>query len=420
MEENRVELSFDLKNGNFGEFIMLRAQHFGPNNNYYDGNYNPENNTLNPKGYGFNSGGGFNITPAYFFVYGTFFDNFLKVSVGKLYDGSYMDPVWKTEGATNGGLYFSREGYLSARFEFMPVEGLNVGGQLFFVNSNTRYAMKLMGLDSTPVIANASVGESLQEWGLGASYTSKLFNAQFGIRLDSGIDPMNKYESKTYLYDYYGDGSYMDPNSNNAYAKYHPLVPHYKHVDKLVDASVNMTTYATTTTPKMFSDGMYAFAGFNLKAVKNFSFKVQTQLNNIPAFDEFGYGVVDETIGYQILPNLYAGIVMFQEFYGSDVFDTDKYAVSPYFRFKPSVSYKLTPKITVSPEVELGLCKDVLETPYLAVKVPFDISIAAYGAWRAQIFYKYQRTDFKDYKGTDYDKYDSSSHALGIGLDFIF
>ncbi|MDR0707306.1 MAG: hypothetical protein LBF60_05450 [Treponema sp.] len=422
MEENRAELSFHLKNGNFGEFIMLRAQLFGPNNNYYDGNYNPENNTLNPKGYGYNSGGGFNITPAYFFVYGAFLDDFLKVSVGKLYDENYMtrERVWKTEGATNGGLYFSREGYLSARIEFMPVQGLDIGGQLFFVNSNTRYVMKLMGLDSTPVIANASVEEFLKEWGLGASYTSAPFNAQLGVRLDSAVDPMNKYESKTYLYEYYGDGSYMDPNSTNAYAQYHPLAPHYKHSDKLVDASVDMETYATSTVPKMFADGMYGFAGFNLKAVKNLTFKVQAQFNNIPAFNEFGYGVVDETIGYQILPKLYVGIVMYQEFYGGDVFDTDKYANSPYFRFTPSVSYQLTSTIRVSPEIEIGLCQDVLETPHIAVKVPFDITLAAFGAWRAQAYYKYSQTDYKDYKGIDYDKLDFHSHTIGIGLDFIF
>ncbi|MDR0376012.1 MAG: hypothetical protein LBH85_09915, partial [Treponema sp.] len=60
MGENRAELSFHLKNGNFGEFIMLRAQHYGPNNNYKDGNYNPENNTLNIKfDPGTNQGAGF-------------------------------------------------------------------------------------------------------------------------------------------------------------------------------------------------------------------------------------------------------------------------------------------------------------------------------------------------------------------------
>ena len=68
MGENRAELSFHLKNGNFGEFIMLRAQLYGPNNNYYDGNYNPENNTLNYKDYGYNKGAGFTMSAPYFFA----------------------------------------------------------------------------------------------------------------------------------------------------------------------------------------------------------------------------------------------------------------------------------------------------------------------------------------------------------------
>jgi hypothetical protein len=175
-----------------------------------------------------------------------------------------------------------------------------------------------------------------------------------------------------------------------------------------------------TTTPKAFSDGTYGFAGFNLKAINNLTFKVQGQLNNIPVFNEFGYGIFDETIGYQILPKLYAGVVMYQEWYGNDVFDDSKMANSPFFRFKPTVSYQLTSKLKVSPEVTVGFCKDVLETPYFDIKVPLDISLAAYGAFRAQIFYEYEQVDYKDYKGIDYDGLDFNNHKIGFGVDFIF
>lgn len=437
MGESRAELSFHLKNGNFGEFIMLRAQQFSPNVGYKDGNYNPENNTLNVKiDEGTNKGSGFAATIPYFFVYGNFFDNKLKVSVGKLYDENYVtrERIWKTEGATEGGFYFSREGYMSMRFQFMPIQELDVGGQLFFVNTNARYVMNLMGIvKDDPLPINAGVEESLKEWGFGASYTSSPFNAQLGVRLDGGADPMNKYEAKTYLYEYYGEGTYVDPYTAMGYNEFNPVVPHYKHWDKLrymenkytgpdndPAGMMNPDNWTTTIAPVAFSDGMYAFAGFNLKAIKNLTLKVQGKLNNIPAFNEFGYGIVDETIGYQILPKLYAGIVMYQEFYGGDVFDDVTYANSPYFRFTPSVSYQIIPQIKATLEGTVGFCKDVLETPYINIKPILDFSLAGFGAMRAQLYYSYEKTDYKDYKGIDKDDLDFSAHSIGFGVDFIF
>jgi hypothetical protein len=426
MGESRAELSFHLKNGNFGEFIMLRAQNYGPNIGFNDGNYNPNNNTSNVNLLaGTNHGAQFTASIPYWFAYGNFFDNKFKVSVGKLYDENYVtrERIWKTEGSTNGGFYFSREGYMSIRLQFMPIQGLDVGGQLFFVNANARHVMNLMGVvNDDPKPINADIGESFKEWGLGASYTSDLFNAQLGVRLDSGIDPMNKYEAKTYLYEYYGDGAYMDPSSTSGYASFNPIAPKYKHWDKLSDLAYSGTypDITVTATPKAFSDGTYAFAGFNLKVVKNLTFKVQGQLNNIPAFDEFGYGIFDEIIGYQITPKLYAGIVMFQEWYGNDVFDENTYANSPFFRFTPGVSYQIIPQIRATLEGTVGFCKDVLETPYIDIKPKLDFPIAAFGAFRAQIFYEYERIDYADYKGIDHNAKDITTHTIGFGVDYIF
>jgi hypothetical protein len=415
--ETRAELSFHLKNGNFGEFIMFRASTSKPNLAFLDGSYTPNNNRTILKYQGDNKGAGFYPSVPYFFAYGNFFDNKFKLSVGKLYDENFVtrERIWKTEGDTNGGFYFSRDGYLSMRFQFMPVQGLDVGGQLFFVNSNARYGMFAMGLEKTEPY-NASIGESLKEWGFGASYTSALFNTQAGVRLDGGVDPMNKYESRTYLPEYYGDSDNVDLDST--YGSVNPVLPHYKHWDRLSDVTYSGT--GVTTTPKSFSDGTYAFFGFNIKAVKNLTLKVQGQINNIPAFEEFGYGVFDETIGYRIIPKLYAGIVLFQEFYGNDVFDDTKYVNSPYFRFQPVVSYQLTPKIKATLETTVGFCQDVLETPYFDIKPQFDFALAAGGAFRAQIYYLYERADYANYNGVDHNKEDYHKHEIGLGVDFMF
>jgi hypothetical protein len=406
MGESRAELSFHLKNGNFGEFLMLRAQNFSPNMGYLNGNYNPNNNTL---------GNGFGASFAYWFVYENFFDNKFKVSVGKLYDENFVtrERVWKTEGSTKGGFYFSRDGYASIRFEVMPIQGLDVGAQLFFVNPNASYIMNLASSGMmNPDATDASVTESLKEWGLGVSYTSSFFNTQAGIRLDSAVDPMNKYEGLSYtkLKDYYGDEGNLDPTSGAGMSR----GVHFKHMDKLTQ------TISGTVYPKAFSDGTYAFFGFNLKAVKNLTFKVQGQFNNIPAFEEFGYGIFDETIGYQVLPKLSVGIVMFQEFHGGDVFDETQYVNSPFFRFQPTVSYQITPKIKGTLEGTVGFCEGVLDTPYISIKPKFDFAIAAYGAWRAQIFYEFERAEYKDAPAKTHDKDSVTKHTVGLGVDFVF
>ncbi|MDR0638995.1 MAG: hypothetical protein LBG27_08890 [Spirochaetaceae bacterium] len=289
-----------------------------------------------------------------------------------------------------------------------------MGGQLFFVNTNAIYVMDLATKAQMPSYTikneNASLPESLKEWGLGISYTSAPFNAQAGLRLDGGVDPMNKYESKTYLKGYYGDGDRTDPISTTRWGG-----PNYKHQNKVWNAAS-----ATAGTPKSFSDGMYGFFGFNIKAVKNLALKVQGQFNNIPAFEEFGYGIFNETIGYQILPKFYAGVILFQQFYGSDVFDDAKYVNFPFFRSLPVVSYQLTSKIKSALETTVGLCQDVLETPWFDIKPKLDFAIAASGAMRAQVYYLFERADFADYKGVNYDGVDYHKHEIGLEIDFVF
>jgi hypothetical protein len=420
MGESRAEIAFHLKNGDFGEYIMLRAQNFNPNMGFLNGNFNPNNNTVGLVTSGTNAGAGFAASIPYFFAYGNFFDNKFKVSVGKLYDENFVtrERVWKTEGSTNGGFYFSREGYPSIRLQFMPIPGLDVGGQLFFVNTNASYIMDL----GTKAVApsydikneNANLTESLKEWGLGASYTSASFNVQAGLRLDSGVDPINKYESKTYLEEYYGDSDRTNPASTTRWGG-----PDYKHVDKLWN-NTSLADAPVSGNPKAFADGMYGFFGFNIKAVKGLTLKVQGQFNNISAFEEFGYGIFDETIGYQILPKFYGGVILFQEFYGGDVFDNAKYAVSPFFRFRPVVSYQLTSRIKATLESTIGLCQDVLKTPWFNIKPKLDFALAGYGAMRATIYYLFERADYADYKGNNHSTKDYHKHEFGLGVDFVF
>jgi hypothetical protein len=103
-EENRADLYLDYSFMNYGAFLGLRAQNYGPNS--YD--------------YG-------SILPRYVFAYANL--GMTKLSVGKLCDellpvqGSRL---WKTTGPGDSHRFTDDESY-SIRLEAKPIEGLNIG-----------------------------------------------------------------------------------------------------------------------------------------------------------------------------------------------------------------------------------------------------------------------------------------------------
>jgi hypothetical protein len=177
-QENGAKLSLTYDNGKYGGYIMVAAEDWA--GNIEDG---------------FN-----NVYAPYAFVWRSFFDSKFKVTVGKLYSEDYQtqDRIWKAEGASNGGWQFSdSNGYLEARLEFKPIEGLNVGAQWNFLPIGQ--SERTSGLPD--------LAESFKEVGLAAEYKNPLFNILVGVRFD-GADGMNKYDTYTYLKDYYGDWGY--------------------------------------------------------------------------------------------------------------------------------------------------------------------------------------------------------------------
>jgi hypothetical protein len=362
-QENGAKVSLTYDNSKYGGYIMFAAEDWA--GNIEDG----MNNSYVP----------------YAFVWRGFFDNKFKITIGKLYAEDYQsrDRIWKAEGASQGGWQFSdSNGYLAARLEFKPIDGLNVGAQwnlLPFGNSSRANPLP-------------DLSESLKEVGLAAEYKHRLFNIVGGVRFD-GNDGINKYDTYTYLKDYYGEWGYVGGAIQNQHIidadatpgfVYDHLAPHWKHYNEVYGTVPGV--FSTANSDKPFDGSARAIFGFNFKGVKNLTAKMQASFWNLGNFERFGTGSFDETFGYAITPQLNASINFYQEFYGNDAFP-DFMINSPYFRFEPNVSYQLTRNINASILFTYGICKDVVESDW-RLKPGFTFTLGGFGAMRAELYYE--------------------------------
>jgi hypothetical protein len=331
-----------------------------------------------------------NVYAPYAFIWRSFFDNRFKVTLGKLYGEDYQtrDRIWKAEGASQGGWQFSdSNNYLAARLEFKPLAGLNVGAQWNFLPMGQ--SGRTSGLPD--------LIESVKEVGLAAEYKSDLFNVVGGVRFD-GDDGINKYDTYTYLKDYYGDWGYVGNGIQNDHltpipgAVYDTLTPHWKHYDK-VYGTVN-GFFSSANANKPFDGSTRAIFGFNFKGVKNLTAKMQASIWNLGDFDRFGTVSIDETIGYAITPKFNAGVNFYQDFYGDDAFP-DNMINSPYFRFEPNVSYQLTNNISANLLFTYGIAKDIVESDW-RIKPGLTFVLGGFGAIRADLYYELNAITYTD------------------------
>jgi hypothetical protein len=357
----------------------------------------------------------------------------VKMTIGRTYDEFYYMPeskVWKTEGYGNA-FRFTDEKYISLRMEFKPVKGLNFGFQWFALPA---YA----GDEAVKRdVEWPKLEEAIKEIGIAAEYKTDLFNTVGGVRFDSNADPIDRYEARTYLSPYYGDGgnslrlwNYPVPTAylpSGATSGYSHQGPYYKHLDEV--------TTVDSEGKLRFADGAWAFFGFNFKGVKNLTAMVHGGLYNITAFDKFGYGSIAETIGYTI-NKLGFGVNMVQQFYGSDVFgekavlmDADfgggnmpliswDIVNSPYFQFIPYVSYNVLPMgmLSVKLEGNFGVCKDVLDVDW-GIKPSIGLRL---GSIVVDISYQFTRQEYTNPFPASGMKQDVNTHLAGIGFMMVF
>jgi hypothetical protein len=361
------------------------------------------------------------------------------MTVGRTYDEMLYMPgskVWKTEGY-GSPFRFTDEKHISLRMEFKPIAGLNVGFQWFGLPPFAGDEVQQRDVE-WPKIEDA-----VKEIGIAGEYKTDLFNVVGGIRFDGNADPMDRYEARTYLPAYYGEGGnslrlwnydmtdYLPPSLGlPAGAKaYAHLGPYYKHL-------------AEVTTPDSegklrFEDGTWAFFGFNFKGVKNLTAIVHGGLYNITAFDKFGYGNIAETVGYSI-DKLGFGVNMVQQFYGSDVFGDKAVSMevtlggttlmeqgydivnAPYLQFIPYVSYNVLPMGVMGVRLEgnIGICKDVLD-----IEWGFKPSVSLrLGSIMVDVFYQFNRQDYAKAipTSTGGEMKTADLHTAGIGFMMMF
>jgi hypothetical protein len=247
------------------------------------------------------------------------------------------------------------------------------------------------------------MAESLKEIAVGAEYKSDLFNVVAGVRFD-GDDGMNKFDTYTYLKDYYGDWGYVGGPSQNAHltpipgAVYDTRAPHWKHIDEVYGQKVwgdsASISFGTANNDKPFDGSTRVIFGFNFKGVKNLTAKMQASFWNLGDFERFGTGSFDETIGYAITPKFGASVNFYQDFYGSDAFP-DNMVNSPYFRFEPTVSYQLTRNISSYLLFTYGIAKDVVESDW-RLKPGFTFTLGGFGSFRGELFYELNAITYTD------------------------
>jgi hypothetical protein len=329
-------------------------------------------------------------------VYAKFLQEKVKVSLGKLTNEIYVMPetrIWKTEGPWDT-FCFSEDAkdneHMSFRLEYKPIPQLNIGAQYFFaLPDDTGMWDKYWNTD----FAASGVWKEI---GLAAEWKSDLFNAVAGVRFDSDGDPLSKYEAYTYARGYYGDSDLLGSDAAPTAG------PRYKHTAEVMREMTFPGAADGDYTPVFTADPAYdgaarAFLGFNVKAVENMDIIGQAGFYNLGAWDNFGYGRVNELVRYNGLgvKALGLGLIMSQEFYGSDVFP-DEMIDAPYFTFAPEVSYKLVDvpgfQLKGTLTTTLGVCPDVLEN-YVKVKPNIGFMI---GTLFVDLFYEMEYTSYTD------------------------
>ncbi|MDR1443346.1 MAG: hypothetical protein LBI94_00530, partial [Treponema sp.] len=206
-QENRFELDLHY---NSGDIPGANGMQFGFFTTLWSQNYGIDNFTWNELPMGGDLGRKMNapdynqpwIELRYAGFWLSALNDKVKMTVGRTYDEMLYMPgskVWKTEGY-GSPFRFTDEKHISLRMEFKPIEGLNVGFQWFGLPPFAGDEVQQRDVE-WPKIEDA-----VKEIGIAGEYKTGLFNVVGGLRFDGNADPMDRYEARTYLPAYYGEG----------------------------------------------------------------------------------------------------------------------------------------------------------------------------------------------------------------------
>ncbi|MDR2184168.1 MAG: hypothetical protein LBO80_00655 [Treponema sp.] len=371
----RFDLNFELTKAGYGVKIGLRNDWFGgpagTTMTVLDGSGNPTTMyvTLSNSGLG--------IYNAY--AWANFYKDTINVKFGLI-----DDAAWAAEGDEE----FQVSKGAGLRVEIKPTQGLNTG--VFFALPdfiNDPYARDEFG-----GLPGAKLKHVLPEAAFGGKYEHDLFNVAAGFKLDgggdglvSGVKPLmgrgnwdNTYyevnETDSYSYTLDGRGpqgtSAETPSSGSGSLERKNLFQ-----QKVRNGSVSA------------SAGIQAYLGFSVKAVERLKAVVEAQAYNLGDFNRAGFVWINEVGEYEIFPNMRAGAVLTQWFYGPRIAAIDDAhdvkMVYPYIGFKPYFEYDINEFLTAGGEIGFSFqpkwvdCEFSLK-PKLSYKLGDSAVIGAY------------------------------------------
>jgi hypothetical protein len=273
----------------------------------------------------------------------TFVDEIIKVSAGKIDDGT-----WKTGGLENYGVNGT-----GIRIEIAPITGLNLG----------------IMLRAPTDVTNTTFKNFLSETAFGAKYESDLFWVAGALLLDSTADGLEGL----------GDDLGVKGAGN-------PLG--------------NLPAGAVDS-----DHGLVFQAGAGVKPIPGLEVSIEGKAYNASKFADYGYFVLDEKVGYKLLSDkLEVGLKSYQYFFGKDWskginfsgpgYNADPDAsLKPYIELTPYVSYDVLDTLNVGVSATIGFLKDTIDyyfglKPSLTYKVAEKAKIVAFYNFEALNFYE--------------------------------
>jgi hypothetical protein len=297
----------------------------------------------------------------------TFLNEIIKVSAGKIDDGS-----WGTQGVQE----YSSSGN-GVRLEVTPIEGLN------------------FGLILTPPddLLATNIKDFVSETHLGAKYSNDLFWAAGALKIDSQGDGLTGFQSAP-SFDWWQSAS-------------GPVV--------LGPGSVEP------------DHGFTFYIGAGAAPIPGLAFAVEAKGVNQSKFAKAGEFVLDEKVGYKLLDDkLEVGLKARQYFWGDEwskglsleaIEDGKDDPYKPYLTFTPYVGYDVLDNVNVAFEVGLGLWSGVLDSDLsFKPKVTYKIGDGA----KIVAFYKLAITDPYDDFEPGFDRKTNKGNTVQIDMIWTF
>ncbi|MDR0910866.1 MAG: hypothetical protein LBM77_14010 [Spirochaetaceae bacterium] len=362
---------------------------------------------------------GWQVNIPYFLAWASFWDQQIKVTIGKPYKRAIPlggEKIYQTAGGYFSGISFIepwQNNQYAARVDFNPAflpdgHTLKIGYQHFLGKENA-------GL--------MDIKDNAMEFGIGAEYDNPYFNLVMGFRADGEGDSDNYMQfiragNGTPLGRFYGMNTDVAQQLRSGDFQNYAFMGGKSAANGLT--SMNMGGYTALLLPgDAAGDEAYAYFGAQLKdkLVPGLSVSAQGWLVNLGDYNKYGFGHMDQAIAYDLgqigVDGLSAKLSVGQDFFGPEVW-ADGVPNPVYLRIVPEINYSIG-KFSFGSPFEIGMAKDVVDGVSLKIRpnVNYNLGGAA-GQNTLTIEYTYENTKMEG--ATD----PWTRHTLGFNVLMVF